>query len=200
MTDLLKKIKTNSLVTAGIYAALGLALLIWPGLSASIFCTAVGVVLLAAGAVDIILFLFRRDGSLYTSAQMVIGIILAVVGIYIMTHPGLVSVVVPRILGVLLCIHGVSDLGDALTLRSGGDSRWTAALILGLVTLAMGLLLALRPFSAFAAAVRIIGLFLLYDGVSDLWISSRIIKVGRQRKSDAEAEASAIDVDYTDEK
>ena len=176
MSDFLKRIKTNSIVTAILYAALGLVLLVWPSLSASIICTAIGAVLL------------------------VCGIILAVMGVYVMTHPNLVSVVVPRIVGILICIHGVSDLGDALTLHRNGYSRWTAALILGILTLAMGLLLVLKPFTAFATVVRIIGLFLLYDGISDIWIASRVSKVLRQAKSAAEAEATAVDVDFTAEK
>ena len=36
MSDFLKRIKTNSIVTAILYAALGLVLLVWPSLSASI--------------------------------------------------------------------------------------------------------------------------------------------------------------------
>ena len=64
----------------------------------------------------------------------------------------------------------------------------------------MGLLLVLKPFTAFATVVRIIGLFLLYDGISDIWIASRVSKVLRQAKSAAEAEATAVDVDFTEEK
>lgn len=200
MSDFLKRIKTNSIVTAILYAALGLVLLVWPSLSASIICTAIGAVLLVCGIVDFIIFLLHRDGSLYASSHLIIGIILAVMGVYVMTHPNLVSVVVPRIVGILICIHGVSDLGDALTLHRNGYFRWTAALILGILTLAMGLLLVLKPFTAFATVVRIIGLFLLYDGISDIWITSRVSKVLRQAKSAAEAEATAVDVDFTEEK
>lgn len=197
MSDFLKKIKTNSLVTAAVYAVLGLALLLWPGLSASIFCTALGLVLLLCGAVDIITFLAHRDGSLYFSFHLIIGIILAVVGIYIMTRPSLVTVVIPRIVGILICVHGAGDIGDAVTLHRGGYGRWSTALVLGLLTLVLGAVLVVNPFGAFATVVRVIGCVLLYDGISDLWIASRVGKV--MRKSDADARASAIDVDFTEE-
>lgn len=199
MSDFLKKIKTNSLVTAAVYAVLGLVLLVWPGLSASIFCTALGLVLLLCGAVDIITFLSNRDGSLYSSFHLIVGIILAVVGIYIMTKPSLVTVVIPRIVGILICVHGASDIGDAVTLHKGGYGRWSTALILAILTLVLGVVLVVNPFGAFATVVRVIGCFLLYDGISDLWIASRVNKVARQMKSDAEAQASAIDVDFTEE-
>jgi uncharacterized membrane protein HdeD (DUF308 family) len=199
MSDLLKKIKTNSLVTAAVYTILGLALLVWPGLSASIFCTALGLVLLLCGLVDIVTFLLHRDGSLYGSVHLIVGIILAVVGVYVMTRPSLVTVVIPRIVGILICIHGISDVGDAISLHRSGYGRWSTALLLGLLTVVLGGVLIANPFGAFATVVRVIGGFLLYDGVSDLWIASRVSKVARQVKSDAEAQASAIDVDYTEE-
>jgi uncharacterized membrane protein HdeD (DUF308 family) len=199
MSDLLKKIKTNSLVTAAVYTVLGLVLLVWPGLSASIFCTALGLVLLLCGLVDIVTFLLHRDGSLYGSVHLIVGIILAVVGVYVMTRPSLVTVVIPRIVGILICIHGISDVGDAISLHRSGYGRWSTALLLGLLTVVLGGVLIANPFGAFATVVRVIGGFLLYDGVSDLWIASRVSKVARQVKSDAEAQASAIDVDYTEE-
>lgn len=199
MSDFLKRIKTNSLVTAVVYAVLGLVLLFWPGLSASIFCAALGLVLLLCGAVDILTFLANRDGSLYSSFHLIVGIVLAVLGVYVMTRPSLVTVVIPRIVGLLICIHGISDIGDAATLRRGGYGRWSTALILGVLTLVLGAVLVVRPFSAFSTVVRVIGCFLLYDGISDLWIASRVGKVLRQAKSDAEAQASAIDVDFKEE-
>ena len=49
--------------------------------------------------------------------------------------------------------------------------------------------------------MRLIGLFLLYDGVSDLWITSRVSKTLRQAAKAAQAEKDAVDVDFrsTDE-
>ena len=199
MMDAFKKIKTNSLVTAVIYTVLGLILLLRPGVSASIFCTALGLVLIACGAADIVIFLTHRDGSLYAAFHLTAGIILIIVGIYIMNRPGLVSVVIPRIIGILICIHGISNLTDAMTLRRSGYVRWTAALGLGLLTLLLGGLLVCNPFGAYATVVRIIGCFLLYDGISDIWITTRVSKVLRQAKSADEARATAVDVDFTEE-
>ena len=77
MSEFLKRIKTNSIVTAILYAALGLVLLVWPSLSASIICTAIGAVLLVGGIVDFIIFLLHRAGSLYAASHILIGVIAA---------------------------------------------------------------------------------------------------------------------------
>jgi len=197
MGEFFKKVKVNSLITAILYTALGLVLLFWPGLTADVFCMALGIVLIACGVVDVILFLAHR-GSVYASSHLVLGIVLAVIGAYVMTQPGLVTKVVPRIIGVIVCIHGLGDVGDAVTLQHNGYARWGTALCLGLLTLALGAVLIYDPFDAFKTVVRIVGAFLVYDGISDIWIVSRVSRTLRQVKKDAEAAASAVDVAYQD--
>lgn len=200
MNELFKRIKTNALVTAVLYTVLGAVLLLWPELSTSVLCMALGLILLVCGLVDIAVFLRCRDGSLYAAAHLVIGVILAAVGIWLLARPTLVAVIIPRIIGVLICVHGASDLGDAVTLRKNGSSRWAAALLLGLVTLALGAVLVFNPFEAFATVVRIIGVFLIYDGVSDIWIAAQVGKAVRQAEKDSNAAWNAVDVEYRDVK
>lgn len=200
MNDLLKRIKTNALLSAALYAVLGLVLLIRPELSATVLCTALGLILVVCGLIDIAVFLRNRDGSLYAAAHLVAGIALAAVGLWLMSRPTLISVVIPRIIGVLICIHGAGDLGDALTLRKNGSSRWAAALLLGLVTLGLGTVLVCDPFETFTTVVRIIGLFLFYDGVSDIWITAQVSKAVRQAEKDANAVRDAVDVEFRDTK
>lgn len=200
MNDLFKRIKTNALLTAVLYTALGAVLLFWPELSTSILCTALGLILLVCGLIDIAVFLLHRDGSLYAAAHLVVGVILAAVGVWLMARPTLVAVVIPRIIGVLICVHGASDLGDALTLRKSGSPRWTAAALLGLVTLVLGAVLVFDPFEAFTTVVRIIGVFLVYDGVSDIWITTQVSKAVRQAEKDSNAARNAVDVEYRDVK
>lgn len=199
MNSFFKSIKTNSLVNAVIYAVLGLVLILWPVTSASMLCLALGAVLLICGVIDVILFLSHRDGSLYSGGMLVLGIILAALGVWIIASPQLVAVLVPRVIGILICIHGAGDLGDAVTLHQANHPRWTAALILGLVTLALGAVLVFYSFTVLSTIVRIIGFFLLYDGVSDIWITGQVNKSVKQAAKDAEAQTNAVDADFTDE-
>jgi uncharacterized membrane protein HdeD (DUF308 family) len=198
MSELLKKIKTNSLVTALLYTALGVILLAKPDLSISLLCMVLGAILLICGVVDVILFLAHRDGSLYSGFHLVAGVILGALGIWIMTQPVLIVSIIPRIIGILICIHGVCDIADAVTLQRGKFQRWGTALILALLTLLLGVILVVRPFGVLTTAVRIIGAFLLFDGLSDVWIAVCVGKVQRQAKKDEAAQQSAVDVDYTD--
>ena len=197
MRELLRKIKLNTFATSLIYALVGLVLLVKPELSASVLCTLVGLVLVICGVVNILQFLVYRDGTLYTGGRLIFGLVLTAVGIWITTRPELISVVIPRVIGVIICVHGFNDIRSAVTLHRN-SARWGAALVLAVVTLVLGVVLVLNPFDAFATVVRIIGVFLLYDGISDLWITSRVSRAIKRAEKDAEAQANAVDVDFKD--
>lgn len=196
MNSILKRIKTNTIVSAILYVLLGLALLARPELSTTVLCTALGVVLILRGVSDILDCVFHRDGSLYYALHLVAGIILTAIGVWLVARPTLIAVVIPRIIGVLILFHGCKNLGDALTLRKNQSSRAMAAMILGIVTIALGALLVVNPFSAFATVVRIIGIVLIYDGVSDIWITTEVSKA--IKLTDKELQGQVIDVDYQD--
>ena len=68
---------------------------------------------------------------------------------------------------------------------------WWLALILAILTIGFGILLICRPFAALDTVVMLIGIFLIYDGLSNVWIVSRVshtVKMARQ-------EAGAVDVE-----
>lgn len=198
MRNLLKQMKANALLSAALYALLGLVLLLWPAPTAALLCAALGLVLVICGLLNIIDFLLHRDGSLYASVHLVTGVILAIVGIWLMARPTLVTVIIPRIIGVLVCLHGIRDLRDAVTLRKYGVPRWATALLLGSVTLVLGAVLVFDPFQAFTTVVRIIGVFLIYDGASDIWIVSQISRAVKLAEKDSNAVRNAVDVEYRD--
>ncbi|MDD3347008.1 HdeD family acid-resistance protein [Oscillibacter sp.] len=198
MSSFFKRVKADALISSTLYALLGLVLLLWPAPSTRLLCTALGLVLLACGLGDLFVFLRQRDGSLYAAGHLILGVILAAVGIWLMARPTLIAVIIPRIIGVLICIHGAGNLSDANALRKAGSARHRTALILALVSLALGAVLIFDPFDAFTTVVRLIGAFLIYDGVSDLWITTQVSRAVRQAEQFTDAEKNAVDVEFRD--
>ena len=196
MDGFLKRIKLNALLSAALYALFGLVLLIWPAPSTKVLCTALGVVLLLCAAVDGSVFLLhRKEGTLYATAHLMVGIILAALGVWLLARPTLLTVVIPRIMGLLICVHGISDFGDAMTLRKNGSPHWAMAIGLGLLTFVLGLVLVISPFHAFTTVVRVIGGFLMVDGISDLWITRQVSRAVKESLS----QQDPIDVDFREE-
>ena len=72
-------------------------------------------------------------------------------------------------------------------------SKWWASLIVAIATIAAGIFLIRNAFNLASLITRIAGGILVFDGVSDLWVVSRISKVSK----DLAAEASAVDSEAT---
>lgn len=191
MGKLLKKLKKNVVISAVLCILLGLVLAIWPGMSMHIVCIAVGSVLIIGGLMRLAESFLARDGSMYTQMNMIVGIVFTVVGIWIVIKPEKVLAIIPIIMGIVIALHGLNNIRQAITLCRDKYDKWWVALILGGLTVGFGALLIFRPFAALDTAVTLIGIFLVYDGVSDLWIVSRISRTARALQQEAEA----LDVD-----
>ncbi len=115
------------------------------------------------------------------------GIILTVLGGWIIFNPGVLIMMIPVVIGVVVTVHGVHNLIQAMELFKNNYSKWWVALLLGAVTVGLGVLLICNPFEAVNTAIMLIGIFLVYDGVSDLWIISRVSKTARNIRQTMEA-------------
>ncbi|MBD5503251.1 MAG: hypothetical protein HDR09_05720 [Lachnospiraceae bacterium] len=187
MGNLLKRLKTNIVISAILCVVLGIVLVVWPDLSMQIVCIAIGAVLLIGGGVRLAVYFTNKDGSMYAQMSLITGIILAVVGIWILIKPDKVLAIIPIIVGIVIVLHGINDLQQAVSLYKDKYDKWWVALILGLLTIGFGVLLICRPFEALDTVVMLIGLFLIYDGLSDIWIVSRIYRTAKALKQEAEA-------------
>lgn len=187
MEKILRKVKANVVVSSLLCAALGMILVIWPGMSMQIVCAAIGVVLILTGVLKIVEYFFVKDGSLYAQTNLMFGIVLTVVGVWIVLKPDKVLAIIPIIVGIIIALHGIHKLQQAVTLCKSHYDKWWVALILGLLTVGFGVLLICKPFAALDTVVMLIGSFLIYDGLSNIWIISRVYKTAKRLKQEAEA-------------
>lgn len=191
MTGFLKRLKANYTVSAGLCMALGLVLLIWPGTTTRIVCMLLGSVLLAYGGFQTVICLMNKEKTFFSQGMLIFGIVVAVIGLWILLRPEMIIMAVPLIIGVLIIIHGVHNVIQAVDLQREAYDKWWIALLFGVLTVIFGGLLVYNPFEAAEAAIRIIGISLIYDGASDMWILSRVFKVKRHKEK-------VIDAEYVD--
>lgn len=187
MEHILKKIKANVMVSALICIALGIVLVVWPELSRRVVCMAIGVVLVINGISRLMNFVFGRDGSVFSQMNLVMGIIITVIGGWILFQPGTIIAMIPILVGIIIAIHGINNLQQTVSLCQSRYDKWWVALLLALITIGFGVLLIFNPFAAVDTLIRFIGVFLIYDGASDIWIMSRVSKNVREARQEMEA-------------
>lgn len=184
---ILKKIKISSLADAIICIVAGIVLVAWPGATMDILCKALAVVLIVAGAVMVIAFFANRNGTFESTASFAIGIIILVLGVWIFTKSASFISLVPIIAGVIVTIGGIMNVAQSISLAGVSYGKWWVALILAAVTVVLGIFLIFCPLEAVSLAVRIIGIIMIYDGISNIWVLSRVNKFVKDVKQDIDA-------------
>ena len=179
MKSILNEQRRSSIATAAVTILLGLVLVWWPGKSVRLLCMLLGFAVFVTGVIYLLGWVARRREG-YPVVFLLPGVVLCAIGVWLMTSPESVVVLIQYIFGAILIFHGVVDLQGAAALMKQGWSRWWLDLALGAVTVALGALVLINPFGTFATLIMLIGLSLIFDGVSDLYIIWRLSRAFRQ--------------------
>lgn len=136
----LKLAKNGYIVMSILFMILGICLIIWPDCSMAVFCTAVGIMLIAYGCIKIIGYFSRDFYCLAFQFDLAFGVLLAAVGVIIIVRRNLVVNLIFGIFGVLIlggCAFQNPDVHRCQEIRikslvenlTDGDSHWCSGSI-----------------------------------------------------------------------
>lgn len=180
-----KKLKWNMVIMAVLTVVMGAALILNPDAAALTICKLLGWIILISGAVSVVFYLKGRRGFWEASA-LVLAVIGIVLGVFIIRTPGIIVKFLGYLLAGVLLVHGINDIREAFEIRRFLDERWNIALVLGIISILLGILILWNPFSSAAVLMTIIGISLVYDGITDLLIVLRAAKFVKDVKRDLE--------------
>lgn len=168
MKSIIQDMKHNYFINAVIMVILGIVLVIWPHILGVMLCYLLGGALIVMGIFQLISFLRGERLGFYNKFVMMMGIVLVLLGIWICAQPRIVLSIIPVVVGIIVLIHGLMDIQYTLDIKKAGSEKWWIALIAAALTLIVGLLLMLNPFTAYEITMVLLGVAMLYDGGSDL--------------------------------
>ena len=189
MKDFFKRVKADAIMSAVLCIALGVVLIVWPGETIYIVCKVLAAGLIILGGVELFSYITNRNGYMFTG---ILGLIVLIIGVWIFLKPSSIVSLVPIVIGVILAVHGVQDVKMALESKNGGYDRWWIMLIIAIISIAFGVLCIVNAFGMVKLAMQFVGVALIYDGISDLWVVTKTVRTVK----DMEQEAKAVDVDY----
>ena len=100
--------------------------------------------------------------------DLALGILCLVLGIILIFFSRAILSLLPVIVGIYTVVSGVFKLQTAFEAKRFGMNKWWGMLLISLVTIAIGVVLFLRPFSSAMLVIRFMGLAILADGIQDL--------------------------------
>ena len=159
---------------AAIMIILGAVLVLFPGMTLVYIVRLGGAALILGGIGSVVSWCRMGRHQAGSSYLDIAGGIFAVLGgLFLMLRPQVLIDMFPTVAGVLIILNGFFNLLKALDSRRLGFSKWLVSLLLAAVTIALGIFLLAHPFSTMQLLVRILGVVLIYNGLSSLWIVTR---------------------------
>lgn len=189
--EIFKAMKKNAVITSAMYIIVGLILTFFPASTARTIGYAFATVILIVGLGFLYRFVIKEAAYSFVGNELVIGTVLILASIFVYVRVDSVVSIIPVLLGIVVMVSGITKLQNAIGLRKMQYQGSTAVLAFSVLNIIFGLVLLFNPFSAVTTLIMLIGIGLIFSGITDLvttfWIAKNIYKVDRGDEIIAEA-------------
>ena len=159
---MVKKLKWNLVLMSLLYLGLGVFLVMKPGTALNIVCYALGGVVLACAAVQLVRYFAVERGVFQSQLTLVSGIVCLALGAFLIICSDIVVSILPIVFGLFVIFDAIGRVQNALDLRRCGYDSWKGFLFL------LGVVLVINPFGAMETLVMAIGIILIVEGAINL--------------------------------
>lgn len=176
--------KIGYIIVSAALCVLGILLIAVPDFSASLFGAICGVLLIVFGIVRLIGYFSRDLYRLAFQYDLPLGILLVIMGIVMLAHPGSLVTFICVALGIFILSDGLFKIQIAWDSRRFGITKWWLILAFAIVTGICGLLLLLRPGEGGRVLMIILGITLLSEGILNFSTVLSAVKIIKHQKPD----------------
>ena len=151
-----------------LYIGLGIFLLLGPGMALNIVCYALGGVVLACAAVQLVRYFTAERGLFQSQLTLIFGLVCLGLGVFLLIRSDIVVRILPVVFGLFVLFDSLGRVQNALELRRCGYSNWKVFLALALLSVVLGVVMTLNPFATMELLVMAIGVILVVEGAINL--------------------------------
>ena len=180
----MKTAKIGYIVMSVLFCGLGVVLLFTPGVSALWIGRLLGVGLILFGAIKLVGYFSRDLFRLAFQYDLAFGLLLMVLGIVTLSHPGDALSFLCVMFGIPVLADGLFKIQIAMDSRQFGIRNWWLVLVLAALTCVVGVVLVFRPMTGVRALTALMGLSLLCDGVLNLSVALCTVKIVDHQRPD----------------
>ena len=163
-----KKLKWNLILMSLLYLALGIFLLMVPGTALNVVCYALGGVVLACAAVQLVRYFVVERGVFQSQLTLISGLVCLALGAFLIIRSDVVVRVLPIVFGLFVIFDSLGRIQNALELRRCEYPSWKIFLLLAVLSVVLGIVMVVDPFGTMETLVMAIGLILILEGALNL--------------------------------
>ena len=114
---MVKKLKWNLILMSLLYVGLGIFLVMKPGTALNIVCYALGGVVLACAAVQLIRYFVVERGVFQSQLTLISGLVCLALGVFLLLRSDIVVSILPIVFGLFVIFDAIGRVQNALALR-----------------------------------------------------------------------------------
>lgn len=179
MFDLFKGLKKSVILYSIVVIILGIILILYPNTSTQMICYIIAGLIIFSGVVNLVRY-FSTDFEFSYKYDLFNGILLCVIGLFMIIRSDVVIMMIPLIFGFFLIIDGIVNMRRAFQLKNYQYNYWNIDFILAILLLVLGIIMILNPFAAVMTSVMFIGACFIYDGLLNLIVLHRSSKLAKE--------------------
>ena len=184
------RIKADFLLSSVLCIALGLVFIIWRASVLTIVANVLAVVLIIIGVVYMCSYFLNIVTNGFSA---MLGLVVLAVGIWFLVQPKVVVSLIPIVIGLVLIFHSIRSIIEAVDARKYGYGGWSVGLIFSIISLIFGIICVTNAFDVMKTATVVVGIILIFNGVSNIWITSRATKAESAYNKQKEFEATFVE-------
>ena len=159
----------TELASAIFFIIVGLFLTIFPTATVYVICKVVfGLLLILTGLYNIFMYLSERAET--TVFNMLSGVIVLVLGLFLFNNPQIVVRLMHQLLGALILIDSVWLLRLAYKMKKASEDNWKFCMVVGIICVILGIIIVVNPFAKVRTTVIFSGVVFLINGIVDVVI------------------------------
>lgn len=180
--------KTGYIAVSILLAVLGIVLIAWPTFSVNALGVICGILLILFGGVKLVGYFSKDLYRLAFQYDMPFGILLIILGIIMLIHPGNLASFICVVFGLSVLISSLFNIQTALDAKKFGINQWWLIFALSVIAAVWGLILVFRPSEAADVMAVLLGITLLFESAVNVCTVVTSVKIVKNQHPDVYVE------------
>lgn len=180
--------KTGYIAVSILLAVIGIVLIAWPTFSVNALGVICGILLILFGGVKLVGYFSKDLYRLAFQYDMPFGILLIILGIIMLIHPGNLASFICVVFGLSVLISSLFNIQTALDAKKFGINQWWLIFALSVIAAVWGLILVFRPSEAADVMAVLLGITLLFESAVNICTVVTSVKIVKNQHPDVYVE------------
>lgn len=173
---IIKNLKWNLIVLAIVLIALGIVLIANPDATLEFICYMLAVLLIVVGTVSLVNYLRKDVAGMIYRYDLVVGLCTILGAVLVLIKIEDIKDLIPVVLGFIITSSGILKMQNSVDMLRLKHGKWYISFALAMINIVVGIVLLINPFKEETTLILMVGIALVYSGLSDLFVTISVSK------------------------